>query len=88
MPQLLAELFLGNTGVNGNLFLRNRLNLYIIILPCLPRQTGKQEVQRRQAGWGINNSVDGQMDCHTNKESGNKRKNRIHTIKTMEKKKA
>jgi len=32
MPQLLAEPSLGSNGVKGNLFLRNRLNVYIRIL--------------------------------------------------------
>jgi hypothetical protein len=52
MPQLLAEPSLGNTGIKGNLFIRNRLNVYIRILTCsapigqeLQRKKGRKEIK-------------------------------------------
>jgi len=42
MPQLLADPSRGNTGVKGNLFLRNRLNVYIRILTSSDARQNKR----------------------------------------------
>jgi len=61
MPQLLAELSLGNTGVKGNLFLRNRSNVYIKILTCSDAKQNKR-LKERGENELIGRWIDGRTD--------------------------
>jgi hypothetical protein len=70
MPQLLADPSLGNTSVKGNLFLRNRLNVYIKILTSSDARQNKRFKGERGEKELINRQMDRRTDYHANKESG------------------
>jgi hypothetical protein len=71
MPQLLAEPSLGNTGVKGNLFFRNRLNEYIRILTCSGARQNKSFKGERGGGELINRQMDRRTDGWTTMRTRN-----------------
>jgi len=81
MPQLLAEPSLGYNGVKGDLFLRNRLKVYIRILTCsharqdnrFKGERGEKELINRQ----MDRRTDGRTTMRTRNQE-NKTENRIN----------
>jgi len=71
MPRRIAEPSLGHNVVKGNLFLRNRLSVYIRILTCShTRQDNSRFKRERGEKELINRQMDRRTDYHANKGSG------------------